>query len=45
MKKKVNRTTSHAKHPGVKRDHQTLFVLWVLSAILLIIIVALLRAA
>lgn len=45
MKKKVIRTSSHAKHPGVKQDHQTLFILWVLAAILLIVVVAILRAA
>ncbi len=40
MKKRM----SH-KHPGVRRDHNTLFVFWVLAALLLIIVVALLRAA
>lgn len=42
MKKKV---TSHAAHPGVARDHRTLFVFWVISILLLMVLVALLRAA
>ncbi|HSU73197.1 MAG TPA: hypothetical protein VLJ21_05100 [Candidatus Binatia bacterium] len=41
MKKKV---TSHAS-PGVMRDHATLFLFWVVSILLLIVAVALLRAA
>jgi hypothetical protein len=45
MKKKVTRRVSHANTPGVKRDHNTLFLFWVLAAILLVIVVALLRAA
>jgi hypothetical protein len=43
MKKQVK--SSHASHPGVAPDHNTLFVFWVISALLLIVIVALLRAA
>jgi len=36
---------THDTHPGVKQDHQTLFIFWVVSALLLIVVVALLRAA
>jgi len=36
---------THDNHPGVKQDHKTLFIFWVVSALLLIVVVALLRAA
>ena len=36
---------THATHPGMKQDHHTLFIFWVISSLLLIIVVALIRAA